>query len=147
MRTAVYPGSFNPYHRGHQSIVNEALLVFDKVILAIGHNPNKSESDTDKALEALTLQCTYGIKTGCLEVIKFKGLLADYIINQNESNRVINAVIRGLRNTQDFQFEQIQQYHNEDLKIGIPTAYFISDRNLMHISSSAIKTIQSLKKG
>ena len=45
MKIAIYPGSFNPWHEGHQDIVNKALKIFDKVVIAIGRNPSKPPTD------------------------------------------------------------------------------------------------------
>ena len=55
------------------------------------------------------------------------------------------AIIKGLRNSADFEYEKIQQYWNEDLGMKIPTIYIISNRNLTHISSSAIRAIEKIR--
>lgn len=141
MKTAIYPGSFNPWHAGHDDIVRKALRVFDKVIIAAGHNPDKSVFDFAANLEKLKNQHLYGTNNGVLEVIGFHGLLADYVRAVNENEYKIHAVIRGLRNGQDFEFEKMQQYHNEDLLIGIPILYLISGRGKVHLSSTAIRAI------
>lgn len=129
MKTAIFPGSFNPWHEGHQEILDKALEVFDKVIVAQGINPTKSVPKTLVILHPR------------VEVIQFSGLLIDKIKILSE----IKAIVKGLRNSNDFLYEQTQQYWNEDLGIIIPTFYIISNRNKVHISSSAIKIIQGFK--
>ena len=124
---AVYPGSFNPWHEGHTDILEKALQVFDKVIVLQGSNPKKAQAK-DKGF--LTECAKYGdtVAGGF-----FRGLLVDAI-----KNLPIKAVIRGLRNGHDLQYETNNQYWNEDLGCKAPFIYFICDRKHSHISSSAI---------
>lgn len=104
-KIAVYPGSFKPWHQGHQDVLNKAKRLFDDVVVA-----------------------EFGVD--------FHGLLKDFVKENN-----FCAVVRGIRNPNDFYFEQANQYWNEDLGIDVPTIYFISDRKFLHISSSAIKEV------
>lgn len=133
MKVGIYPGSFNPWHSGHQDILEKALQVFDKIVIAIGQNPSKSDLSWD--LTYLQKQNTTNI-----EKVEFSGFLNDIVKRYNGI-----AIIRGLRNGQDFEFEKAQQYWNEDLGITIPTIYFVSDRKLVHISSSAIRLVAKIK--
>ena len=122
MKVGLYTGSFNPYHAGHGDIITKALQVFDKVIVARGINPSKEKSKFPMPnLSHL----------GNVEVVEFTGLLVEFIEKKD-----ITAIIRGLRNTTDLEYEKSNQYYNEDLNIGIPTVYFISDRSLCHMSST-----------
>jgi pantetheine-phosphate adenylyltransferase len=110
MKKAIYVGSFNPWHKGHQDVLEKAKKIFDIVDVKI-----------------------YGKD--------FKGLLSEYLKNKNYC-----AIIRGLRNGYDLQYEQNQQYWYEDLGISIPIVYFITDRKLSHISSTAIREVQQCLK-
>lgn len=140
MKTAVYPGSFNPWHDGHSDILRKALKVFGRVIVARGVNPDKLTSDY--SFESLYDFSNFGheISKGSVEIKEFHGLLVNFVVECNAS-----AVIRGLRNGSDLQYEQNQQYWNEDLGLIVPTVYFICDRTLSHISSSAIRAIEKVK--
>jgi phosphopantetheine adenylyltransferase len=111
IRKAIYPGSFNPWHAGHQDILDKAKKVFDQVDIV-----------------------TYGKDFTCLLSLYLKD--KDYC-----------AIVRGLRSGYDLQYEQNQQYWYEDLGITIPVVYFITDRKLGHISSSAIRAIKDAEVG
>lgn len=132
MKIGVYAGTFNPWHEGHKDILEKALKVFDKVIIAIGINPDKSNTDRDQGLR---------ISSGRVEEIWFTGLLVDFVKSVKA-----DAVIRGLRNGADLQYEMNQQYWNEDLGLEVPVVYFICDRKLSHISSSMIRQLEKIRK-
>ena len=137
MSVAIYPGSFNPFHEGHEDVLQKALKVFDKVIIATGYNPQKGhpiEIPEDKERE---LKRKY---PGQVNFLSFSGLL----VNVVEDSKV-DAVIRGLRNGHDLQYEMNLQYHNEDLGLKVPVVYFVTDRKLCHISSSAIRELRRFK--
>ena len=151
MKVAIYPGSFNPFHRGHLDVIKQALKLFDKVIIARGINPEKDKKDdrfwsTDDCVGLQDL-----IDGHKVEIEDFEGLLSDFIevatiessISSYEPNDF--AVIKGLRNGQDLEYEKNQQYWNEDLVVLIPFFYIISDRNNCHISSSAIRGLEKFK--
>lgn len=129
MKIAIYPGSFNPWHKGHQDVLDKALKIFDKVIIARGKNLEK-ENEMEPLIQ---------FQDSKIECRTFDGFLKDFIKSNN-----VTAIIKGLRNGQDFEYEKIQQYWNEDFGIEIPFVYIISDRNLIHYSSSALRQINKL---
>jgi pantetheine-phosphate adenylyltransferase len=138
MKVAIYPGSFNPWHEGHHDIVTKALQVFDKIVIAQGVNPDKKFSDVK--IPAIH---SYGEFSDKVQVVKFRGLLVDLIIAHPEWE--ICANVRGLRNSNDLLFEQTQQYWNERLGIKVPTVYFVCAKDLVDISSSAIRIVEALR--
>lgn len=144
MKIAIYPGSFNPWHEGHTDVLLKTLKIADTVYVAIGVNPDKdSNSDVHEKVISVERAIEKAIGKGLayrVEVHLFSGLLANYVNKYSG-----DAVIRGLRNGQDFEFEKIQQYWNEDLGMKVPTLYVITDRKLSHISSSAIRAIKKIK--
>lgn len=133
---AIYPGSFNPFHKGHKDVLEKALQVFEYVIVAQGINPDKKiEFDITKVHD---MDIENEDRISC---IKYSGLLKDCISIWNP-----DVIIKGLRNAQDLEYETTMQYWNEDLGITIPTFYVITDRNLRHISSSAIRSLEKINE-
>ena len=132
----VYPGSFNPWHDGHSDVLAKACDVFSHIVIAQGVNPVKQISERTRIPAAILAKFHPKVSTAA-----FKGLFADFIKGQD-----FCAVIKGLRNAQDLDYEKAQQYWNEDLGVLIPTFYVIADRKLTHISSSAIRAVEAFKK-
>jgi pantetheine-phosphate adenylyltransferase len=145
MKTAIYPGTFSPWHDGHREVVDYGLRVFDKIIVAVGRNPEKLVQENNAQYADLKDALSYGIRCGVIELVYFSGLLADYVNIENKNEYKIHAVIRGLRNAQDFEFEKTQLYWNQDLKIGIPTYFVMASRGNAHISSSAIRAVEKAR--
>lgn len=126
VKIAVYPGSFNPFHKGHYDILKKAENVFDKVIIARGKNPDKQNelADLPTALEFH-------------QVDNYEGLLTDYV----SSKEYDLSIIRGLRNESDFSFEKTQYRFLKDLKPNVNVFFILSEPELEHISSSAIRQL------
>ena len=139
-KIAIYPGSFNPWHKGHSDILRKALNTFEKVIIAPARNQDKVTWEYD--LSVLEKHES-GIDHSRIEVVPFTGLLVDFVEDiMIKTHADVSAVIRGLRNGHDLQYEMNNQYWNEDLGLTVPIVYFISDRKYSHISSSAIRALK-----
>jgi pantetheine-phosphate adenylyltransferase len=151
MRVAWYPGSFFPWHEGHKDVLLKAMESFEHVVVAVGVNPDKEPTvrgvknwRRDKVIkEMLKLFDTKTLPAN-ITVIEYQGFLKDAM--KNTTGGVPDAIVKGLRNSADFEYEKIQQYYNEDLGLKCPTFYIIADRKLVHISSSAIRAIAKVKK-
>lgn len=140
MKIGIYTGSFNPFHEGHQNVLERALKLFDKVIIAVGVNHSKKETMIkDNYINELDMDK--------VSVLYFSGLLVDYIKKLKNEGIKCDAVIRGLRNEEDLKYEKDMMYHNEDLGLKIPVVCFIADRNFVHVSGTAIRTIDKIKRG
>lgn len=147
MKTVVYPGTFNPWHQGHDEVLAVALKLFDKIIIAVGQNPYKPLNDADIKKIRSDAMNTVDPETDYprVSVTFFDGLFVDFIDRLKGEGTEVNAVIRGMRNTTDFESERTQQYWNEDLGLYIPTMYVIANRYTTHISSSAIRAVEKAK--
>ncbi len=136
MKIGLFVGSFNPWHQGHQEILNKAEKIFDKIIIAQGYNPEK-EVPSYQGLDGFGDNIIYD---------QFTGLLVDYIDSLKLNNLTPTALIKGLRNAQDLEYETCMQYTNEDLGLDLPVFYVICDRKLRHVSSSQIRSLEKFKK-
>jgi pantetheine-phosphate adenylyltransferase len=128
----LYAGSFNPFHKGHLDILRKAEQIFDKVIIARGINLSKGDN-----LVELPSMLNYH------QIEKYDGLLTDLIDSLGHDV----TLIRGLRNAADFEYEKTQYRFLKDLKPDIKVISIISEPELEHISSSAIRTLEKYNKG
>ena len=132
---ALFPGSFDPFTKGHLDIVNRSLRLFHKVIIAIGHNSRKNRYfDISKTKEAME---KYFQDNSQVEVLIYDELTAEIAKKKNAQ-----YLIRGLRNTTDFEYEnsisQINRYLNHNLE----TVFLITSTQFSHINSSIIREIK-----
>ena len=134
MKVAVYPGSFLPFHRGHYNILLKAEMIFDKVIIARGLNPEKKEITNEWAMHPCkTVQDR--------EILHYPNLLTDFVKALQEKYDNV-TVIRGLRNSVDLQHEMNQYRFFQDLMPDIQMVSIFCDKEYEHISSSAIRMLQ-----
>ena len=97
-KIALFPGSFDPFTKGHLDIVNRSLKLFHKVVIAIGHNSSKNRFfDISKTKEAIE---KYFQDNSQIEVLIYNELTAEIAKKKNAQ-----YLVRGLRNTTDFEYE------------------------------------------
>ena len=131
-KIAVCPGSFDPITFGHLDIVRRGLCVFNKVIIAVGHNPLKKDLfTTEEKLEIITESVESNPR---IEVDKFEGLLVDYIQRIGAC-----AILRGLRVISDFEMELQLALMNRRLCDKIETFFLMTDYNHLFVSSTMVK--------
>lgn len=136
MKTAVYPGTFNPITNGHIDLVERAVGLFDNVIVAIGVNKQKSTSlSTEKRVE-LAKQVLGHLDN--VEVCAFDTLLIDFVRQRGAS-----VILRGLRTVADFEYEFQLVGMNRALDPGIETIFLAPDEHLSYISSTLVREIAS----
>ncbi len=133
LRTALFPGSFDPITLGHLDLIQRALQHFDRLIVGIGHNSDK------KSLFSLEtrlkwLQELLGGDSR-VQVVQYQDLTAKFCQEIGAS-----FIIRGLRNTTDFESEKSIAQLNKDL-FGVETFFLVCDPGLQAVSSSIVREI------
>lgn len=131
-KIAVCPGSFDPVTNGHLDIVYRGLCVFDRVIIAVGHNPLKTDLFTTEEKLAMIRKSVEGNPR--IEVDAFDGLLVDYILKIGAC-----AILRGLRVVSDFEMELQLALMNRRLCDKIETFFLMTDYNHLFVSSTIVK--------
>lgn len=136
MKTAIYPGSFDPITNGHLDIIKRACCLFDKVIVCVAENPNKKYyfSASERAL--MVKEATKNLNS--IEVITSK----DLIVNEAKKHQAC-AIIRGLRAVSDFEFEFQLAAGNEFLDPEVEMVFLMTSPGMGFISSSNIKEFYS----
>lgn len=133
-KRAVFPGSFDPFTRGHESVVRKALPLFDEIIIAIGQNSTKnSYFPLEHRSEWIRKTFTSEPK---VNVDHFTGLTVDYCV-QNDCA----FLLRGLRNARDFEFESSIAQMNEALQPEITTVLLVCDPRYAAINSTIVREI------
>ena len=138
MKIAVFPGSFDPIPLGHLDIIERAVPLFDKLIIAIGQNSQKKYMfSLEKKMEFIKKSVAHFPN---VEVDSFEGLTIDYCRSKN-----VNFIIRGLRNPADFEFEKAIAQTNRLLthENKIETIFLLTSAGKSYISSSIVREIIS----
>jgi pantetheine-phosphate adenylyltransferase len=137
MRTAIYPGSFDPITNGHLDVVQRATKLFDRVVVAVASNESKHPLFTLEERLALVRQSIIG--TPNVEADAFDGLLVDYV-----RQRAAQAVLRGLRAVSDFEFEFQLALMNRSLNDNFETIFMMPKDTYTFLSSRIVKEIARL---
>lgn len=134
-RTAIFPGSFDPYTAGHHSIVNRALPLFDKIVIAVGVNSAKHSLLTEEE-RVLSIRRLYSSEPK-VEVIAYHGLTV-------EAAEAAGAqfILRGVRMVQDFEYEKNLAEVNRDIS-RLETVLLYTLPEYGHVSSSIVRELLS----
>ncbi|MCH5205712.1 MAG: pantetheine-phosphate adenylyltransferase [Oscillospiraceae bacterium] len=135
MKTAIYPGSFDPVTNGHLDIIKRAATMFDKLIVVVLINPFKNYSFTIPERVKLLSTVTENIRN--VEIDSYDGLLADYFKDRPE----IDVIVKGLRATSDFEYEFQMAHTNKDLNPRAETVFIPASATTTFISSSMVKQV------
>jgi pantetheine-phosphate adenylyltransferase len=136
MRTALYPGSFDPVTNGHLDVLSRALAVFDQVVVAVLENPRKTPL---LPLETRVVVLETAIRDARIDhatVIRFNGLTVD-AARENDAR----WIVRGLRAISDFESEGQLAANNRVLDDSIDTVFFMTGIEFGYVSSSLVKEI------
>ena len=138
MTIAIYPGSFDPITNGHIDILRSGAKIFEKVIIAVSYNIEKTSFLPIETRVELIKQSVEGIPN--VEVDCFEGLTVDYA-----KKRGATVLLRGLRTSFDFEYEMQLSQTNNALDKDIQTVFLITKPEFNFISSSSVREILANK--
>lgn len=142
MRTAFYPGSFDPATNGHMDILGRALALADRVIVAIGIHPAKKglfTFDERKALLVKVADAAFGSRANAMSVIAFDGLVVDAAKLHGAT-----MLIRGLRDATDFDYEMQMAGMNAAMAPGIQTVFLPASPETRPITATLVRQIAAM---
>ena len=138
MKKCVFAGTFDPLTKGHAFVIEKCATLFDQVVIAIGVNVDKnpmfSLADRKKMIE----NTFKGVEN--ISVQTFSGMLVDFM-KQND----IAVNVRGIRDADDYKYELTMERFNRDMYSDMTTLFVPTPKELVHVSSSAIRSIIDLK--
>lgn len=138
-KIALFPGSFDPFTKGHEDIVLRSLELFDEVIIAIGYNTQKSVRYFEIDLMMTHIRKTFE-RYPNIKVMQFAELTAEFARKNGAS-----FLLRGLRNTTDFEYENSIAQINRELYKELESIFLITSPQFAWISSSIIREVHRYK--
>ncbi|MCX7990170.1 MAG: pantetheine-phosphate adenylyltransferase [Aquificaceae bacterium] len=135
MKSAVYPGTFDPPHLGHMDIVNRARKIFDRVVVAVAKSPRKGLLFSMEERIRMFQKMVEGVEG--VEVKGFDGLLVDFMEREE-----LEVIVRGVRLFTDFEYELQIALNNYKLA-KVETVFMMPSQDYIHISSTIVRDIAS----
>lgn len=133
-RIAVFPGSFDPFTKGHEAVVKKAMVLFDKIIIAVGANSSKQNYfDLETRLKHITAVFPDNSK---IEVKTYAGLTVEFCKSVGAQ-----FIVRGLRDGKDFEYEKSIAIMNHSIAEEVDTVFFMTDAEYSAINSVIIRDI------
>src|SRR3990167_2010084 len=132
LKTAIYPGSFDPITNGHIDLIERATQIFDRVIVAVANNPQKKALFTIQERMDMIKQVTANIKG--IKVESFDGLVIEFA-----RKKKVNVLIRGLRMLSDFEYEFQMALTNRRLAGDVETVFLMPSEHYSFTSSTLLK--------
>ena len=133
-KIAVFPGSFDPFTRGHEDIVRRGLILFDQIIIAIGHNTQKQRYFDIEIMQDKIAETFAG--DAAVKVIVYDELTAELAKRLHA-----NFLLRGLRNTTDFEYENSIAQVNRHINTQLESVFLITSPQYASINSSIIREV------
>jgi pantetheine-phosphate adenylyltransferase len=137
MKVAIYPGAFDPVTNGHLDVIERSARLFDRLIVAVAVNPDKTSLFSLEERVEMLSEVTGGWRN--VEVDSFGGLLTEYA-----RNRGAVALIRGLRAISDFEVEFQMALMNRRLEPSLETVFLMTSEQHSFVSSGLVKEVMSL---
>ena len=134
MKTALFPGSFDPFTLGHLDVLQSALRLFDNVIVAVGFNMNKKGFFSPETRVEIIKDAVKDIPN--VSVCKFEGLTIDFCKKVGAT-----CIIRGIRTTTDFELESVVAQANKKMAPEISSVFIPSSHEYSFISSTVVRDV------
>ena len=134
MKSAVYPGSFDPVTLGHLDIIRRVSAVFDQLTVLVAHSNSKQQMFSPEERKQLILESLPDVSN--VKVDAYSGLTVDYL-KQNKCD----VIIRGLRAISDFEYELVMANMNKKLAPEIETMIVFANPEYHYVSSKGIKEV------
>lgn len=131
---AVYTGSFDPFHLGHENVVRRAARLFGIVVVGVGENPEKKALFSPDERVAMIAEVVGDLKN--VEIVAFGGLTVRFARDQNAK-----ILLRGIRALADIEYEFTMSLTNASLDTDIETVFLMAQKDFSHLSSSLIRQI------
>jgi pantetheine-phosphate adenylyltransferase len=134
MKKAIFPGSFDPFTIGHESIVRRALPMFDQIVIAVGYNTNKSGYfPLEQRIQWIKDVFSDEPK---IEVTKYEGLTVNYCASIDA-----DYILRGLRTSADFEYERAIAQMNRAMQPQIETVFLLTLPEYAHVASTIVRDV------
>jgi pantetheine-phosphate adenylyltransferase len=138
MRTAIFPGTFDPFTKGHQDIADRVALMFDRVIITIAKNSSKSPLFSKEERKEMISEIY--ADNPAIEVEFFDNLLVNFAKSKDAL-----IIVRGLRAISDFEYEMQMALMNRHLAPEISTIFLMPDEKYTYLNSSIVKEVAKHK--
>lgn len=138
MKVAIFPGTFNPFTIGHADIVERALNIFDKVVIGIGYNPEKGDSNIYPRLAHIKSLYEDDPR---VEAEAFNDLTVEFAQRHGAV-----AIVKGVRSVKDYEYEREQADFNHILADGIETVILYARPELSSLTSNIVRTLEHFGK-
>lgn len=136
-KIALFPGSFDPFTKGHEDIALRGAELFDELIIGLGVNTSKSRYVEESKMIAYIRETFQGVPN--IKVVSFQGLTAMFAKEIGATH-----ILRGVRNTTDFEYENTIAQANKNMNPDLETVFLITSPALAHISSTITREIHKL---
>ena len=134
MKTCVFAGTFDPITNGHKFVIDKCLEIFDKVIIAIGVNQEKRPMFSLDGRKEMLLETFKDDPR--VEVDEFNGMLVDFM-----KQKGVKVNVRGIRDAEDYKYETTMERYNRDMYPEMTTVYIPTPKEMVHVSSTAIRNV------